>query len=412
MTADVPRVGLVGTHDPTFGRISLLAEGLRRRGYPVTSCVEPTWGSTAERVSAARRGLRNPRLIWRLASAYIRIARCLAAQRPTADVLLIGYPGQLDAVVLRGLKPRARIVLDAFTSLDETLADRRIGTPDAPIRRVARAVDRLAFRLADRVVVDTAAHRRRFAAECGLDPGRAVVVPVGARDFSLPFPSPPVDHEAGPARAQPGEADGSASRREGPEPALRVLYFGGFVPLHGVGIILEAARLIPPDAGIRLELLGDGQEADAAERFLRQVDLPHVKMIRGWLPEADVVAQHIARSDVCLGVFADAPKAMDVVPAKVYLAMACGRPIVTADTPAVREEVLDRAPAAEPPVLPCPSGDPRALATALLRLRDDPALRRRVGAAARRLYEACFRPECIVDPLAAVIDELSARAPG
>ena len=92
-----------------------------------------------------------------------------------------------------------------------------------------------------------------------------------------------------------------------------------------------------------------------------------------------------------------------MVPAKVYLALACGRAVVTADSPAVREEVLARAAPEDPPLLVCPPADPLALAEALLRLRDDSALRARLGTAARALYEAHFRPERIVEPLAAVL---------
>lgn len=201
---------------------------------------------------------------------------------------------------------------------------------------------------------------------------------------------------------------------------LRVLYFGGFIPLHGVPVILEAARILGPDAGVAFELVGDGQEADGAERFLAAHPLPHVRLQRCWLPEPDLVGTHIASADVCLGTFADSPKAMDVVAAKVYLAMACGKAVVTAATPAVREELLDRGQGtggsgqgaggvenATPPVLVVPPADPEALERALLELRDDPGLRTDVAASGRRLYEDHFRPECVVAPLMATIDGLA-----
>lgn len=203
---------------------------------------------------------------------------------------------------------------------------------------------------------------------------------------------------------------------------LRVLYFGGFIPLHGVPVILEAARILGPDAGIAFELVGEGQEASAVQRFIVAHQLPHVGLVRRWMPEPDLIAMHITFADVCLGIFADSPKAMDVVPAKVYLALACGKAVVTADTPAVREELLDRgqgpvargqvlAPHASPltphaPVVVVPPADPPALADALVRLRDDPRLRVELGAAGRQLYEAHFRPERVVVPLIAAIEEL------
>jgi glycosyltransferase involved in cell wall biosynthesis len=364
----------VGTHDPTFGRIALIAEGLRRHGFAVQECVEPTWGSTAARVRAARQGLLNPRLMWRLIRAYASLARRLRSQAQSQP-LLIGYPGQLDTVVLRLFLPRAIIVLDGFVALDETLADRRLSRSGSPTRRTARAIDRLAFRMATVNVVDTHAHARRFAAEYGLDLSRTVVVPVGAQE--------------------PG-----ALLAPTPSDTLRVLYFGGFVPLHGVPIILEAARRLTPSDRIGIHLVGDGQDADAAAARLAAEPLPHVRMLRSWMPESKLIEQHIQEADVCLGIFSDGPKAMDVVPAKVYLALACGRAVVTADSPAVREEILQRADPADPPLLTCRPADADDLAAALKRLRDDAELRARVARSGRRLFEEHFTAERIVAPLA------------
>ena len=55
-----------------------------------------------------------------------------------------------------------------------------------------------------------------------------------------------------------------------------------------------------------------------------------------------------------------------MVPNKVWQAMAVGRPVVTADTPAVREVLEDGLTA-----LLVPAGDPDALASALGRLAGD-----------------------------------------
>jgi glycosyltransferase involved in cell wall biosynthesis len=67
-----------------------------------------------------------------------------------------------------------------------------------------------------------------------------------------------------------------------------------------------------------------------------------------------------------------------VVPNKVYQAAAAGRPLVTRDGAALRE-VLE--PGAH--CLVCPPDDPDALAAAVERLLEDPALGARLGAAAR-----------------------------
>ena len=58
-----------------------------------------------------------------------------------------------------------------------------------------------------------------------------------------------------------------------------------------------------------------------------------------------------------------------MIPNKAYQALACGTPLVTADTPAARELLVN-----EQSALLVPTGDPEALAAALTRLANDPAL--------------------------------------
>ena len=72
-----------------------------------------------------------------------------------------------------------------------------------------------------------------------------------------------------------------------------------------------------------------------------------------------------------------------MIPNKAFQAIACGTPLVTADTPAARELLTDGQDA-----LLVPPGDPVALAAAVRRLAADPGLADRIGAAGRATYEA------------------------
>jgi glycosyltransferase involved in cell wall biosynthesis len=71
-----------------------------------------------------------------------------------------------------------------------------------------------------------------------------------------------------------------------------------------------------------------------------------------------------------------------VIPNKAFQALACGAPLITADTPAARELLTDGVSA-----LLVPPGDPEALAGAVRRLAGDVELARRIATGGRSAYE-------------------------
>jgi glycosyltransferase involved in cell wall biosynthesis len=91
---------------------------------------------------------------------------------------------------------------------------------------------------------------------------------------------------------------------------------------------------------------------------------------------------------------------------KVLLEAACsGRAIVTTDVPGCRDIGVH-----EENALVVPPGDTDALAAALKLLLDSPELRRRFGAAGRRLVEERFKQSLIIEKTLAVYTELLADA--
>ena len=72
-----------------------------------------------------------------------------------------------------------------------------------------------------------------------------------------------------------------------------------------------------------------------------------------------------------------------MIPNKAFQALACGTPLVTADTPAARELLVDGESA-----LLVPAADAEALAAAVRRLASDAALARRIGDGGLDAYRA------------------------
>jgi glycosyltransferase involved in cell wall biosynthesis len=84
---------------------------------------------------------------------------------------------------------------------------------------------------------------------------------------------------------------------------FRVVYFGQYIPLHGVNYIVEAAKLLEehpearevllPSSAIRFELVGDGQTYPEATSLAERLQVQNVTFRRTWLSPEDLIAEHI-----------------------------------------------------------------------------------------------------------------------
>ena len=179
-----------------------------------------------------------------------------------------------------------------------------------------------------------------------------------------------------------------------PHESFHVLFVGKLIPLHGLETILAAARLAPE---IPFRVVGNGQlDTLLAERP------PNVEWIE-WV-DYERLPEEIQRAGCALGVFGTSAKAGRVIPNKAFQALACGTPLVTADTPAARELLRDGESA-----LLVPAGDPEALATAVRRLADDRVLAQSIGAGGLAAYRAHASEQVLGERWRGLVEQLVGR---
>jgi glycosyltransferase involved in cell wall biosynthesis len=325
-----------GTYDRTYPRNAQVISALRRAGVDVVEQHVPLW--------------EHRRDGWRAGAATAVAAaaaetRLLARHPPAADVLLVGYPGHLDVPVARRAADGRPVVFNPLVSLHDTLVgDRRRFRPRSPAARALALVDRKAFAAADLIVADTEAHARFFET---LTETPVEVCYVGAEERVF----------------RPGWA---------PREPFTVLFVGKLIPLQGVEVVLEAARMAPE---LRFRVVGGGQL-----RSLLEGRPPNVQHL-AWV-EYERLPAELRGAGCALGIFGTSPKAARVIPNKAFAALACGTPLVTGNTAAARELLVDGESA-----LLVPPGDPRALAAAVRRLAADPQLATRLSGGGRSVYE-------------------------
>jgi glycosyltransferase involved in cell wall biosynthesis len=319
----------------------------------------PVWEAREHKWSAGVSG----------ASRLLRAQAQLMRRSPErCDVVIVGYPGHLDLLAARRTARGAPVVFNPLVSLWDTLVlDRGRFAAGSLAARTLRLIDRMALRAADLVVADTQAQADFFARLGDLPADRVEVCFVGAEDRLF----------------TPGW------KPDGP-----VLFVGKLIPLHGLETILAAAELTPE---LSIRIIGSGQLAHLLSSTPKNVEWTP------WTAYASLPAMY-RRAACALGIFGTSGKAQRVIPNKAYQALACATPLVTADTPAARELLVDRESA-----LLVPPGQPEQLAAALRQLASAPALAQRLSEGGSAAYRARASEEVLGERWRTLLERLIDR---
>jgi glycosyltransferase involved in cell wall biosynthesis len=335
-----------GTYDPQKQRARILLAGLRQLGVPLFEINEPAWAGVRDKGTLTLREKLGA--AWRLLVAYPRLIKRYLGAPPHEHVLVL-YPGVFEVLLLIPFAAARGVAIswDLFISPWDTLVnDRKAQSAWHPVSVVLFVCEWLASRAVDHQFLDTEAHARRFERTMGLDRGRVGAVPLGT------------DPDRFPARSVNGFHD-----------PLRILFYGQYIPLHGLETIIQAAQLVE-QRGVRAawRLVGAGQELERVTNLIARLGVRSVTQL-GWVPAEDL-PKLIHDSDVGLGIFGTSEKALTVVPNKAYELAATQTPFISGDTPAMREFV----PAGgHPKIHLVPPGDAVALADCVERLARDGA---------------------------------------
>ncbi len=193
-------------------------------------------------------------------------------------------------------------------------------------------------------------------------------------------------------------ADGRVVRdRHGLGGAFLVVYAGAHGPANDLGSLLDAAERLRGEDDVRFLLVGDGKERRALEDAARRRGLSNV-VFAGPQPKAAAPA-YLAAADVCVASLRPLRTFTTTYPNKVFDYMAAGRPVVLAIDGVIRDVIEEASGGTF-----VPPGDSSAMAAAIRAYRDDPALRRKHGEAARLAVERKFDRRAHVELMEAALD--------
>ncbi len=319
----MPAMITLGEHDQEAPRYRNVCKTFEKEGYSVLDC-------HAQKQT--------------LLQTFHVLRKKFRTIRPQADTVLITFPGHYLVLLFWPLTrfPRKKIIFDAFVSLyDSMVLDRKRFSKWNPYAWFLYCIDWLSCHLADEVLIDTQAHKQFFVQAFHLKPEKIRVIYLGTRE-DLFCPN---------------------QEFQIPDSRFKILFYGTYIPLQGIQYIIHAAHLLQDHSDIHFTLVGNGQTYKDMRELAANLELTNIeftdKVPYQELPDL------IRNANLCLGIFGTSEKASRVIPHKVYDAIACGIPVLTADTPAIHE-VLD----SNPLMHLCAAGDAQSIANVILNIKN------------------------------------------
>ena len=200
----------------------------------------------------------------------------------------------------------------------------------------------------------------RFLAEKeGISGSQLVLVRCGVDLAEFPFQEPPT-----------------------PAEALRVFTVGRFSEKKGLLHLIRACARLRPGIEYRVDLVGKGEEEPRLRREIAELGLGSRVVLKSGVSQSDLLGAYRSSHAMVLPCQEARNGDLDGIPATLMEAMALGVPVITTAVSGIPELVEhDRTGLVVSPE------DPDAIARALERLVDEPALGPRLARAARRRVE-------------------------
>lgn len=312
------RVCYFGTYESEYPRNRMFINGLRMNNVVVYECHEPFWEHFEEKGSGFRPGLQT---VLKFVTAQVKLAWRYAVKIPGHDIIMVGFIGQMDMFLAKTLAwlTGRKLVFNPLVSIYDTVVGDRKMVNDASFKaRFFKWLDRISCKMSDLIFLDTDSHIDYFCRSFDLEREKFLRIWVGA-DESVFKP---------------------VTKKLEKHSVFEILFIGKFIPLHGLPKIIEMAKLLKDERNIHFTLVGHGQLRQTIDAQISTFGLQNITLI-DWIPYESLV-EVMTGADIILGIFGESDKAARVIPNKVFQALAVGKPVLTMDSPAVRELLVHR----------------------------------------------------------------------
>jgi len=178
-------------------------------------------------------------------------------------------------------------------------------------------------------------------------------------------------------------------------------YWGGYIPLHGVEFMLRAFKHLEKYDDIYFSMIGKGQTYEKNLKLAQELNIKNIEFIPKLFLKKDLekLPEIISNFDIGLGLFGRSIKTLLAIPNKVFEGLAMKIPMITSKSPAINELLSDKE-----NIILCERANPKSLAKAIIRLKEDEDLISRIKEEGFKLFKNYLTSKEIGKKLINVLD--------
>lgn len=306
-----------GTFDRENSEFKNLVEGTKKNKYKYKIFNVNIWSKTKQKYNLGF--LKLILLTLKSIFAYPYLICCLIFKiKKTNNVLMTHYPAIIDLIIISFLKKikifNGLIYANLFISIYDTLIFDRALIKNKLLKKIIYSIESFAFKKADRLIIDSKAHLSYLSKIYKISPSKFIVNYLCANENVFNISK---------IKKKSSKNNYYSSNK------INILYYGKYVPLHGVMRLNE----ILSSNKYFFTFVGEGQDFD---RFYKKYkNYQNIK----FLPflKQSILINYIYHCDYVLGIFSNSKKANNVIPNKIFEALLLNKTIITKKTSAIIE---------------------------------------------------------------------------
>lgn len=322
------KICLFGSFDPKYPRNILTTKAFVSKGFDIYNCGDNSSGI----------------------KHYLNLVKQFLLNGKDCQIIFVGVLGHYD-VPLGWLLAKIfhkKLIFDAFYSLYDTYIHDRQETTTASLKAIRFWIyDWLSSHMADKLIFDTLETGQYFVDHYNVNNKKIYELPVTA-DPQIFQPVKKIEHKY-----------------------FTVGFYGSFLPLHGIDLIIEAMTLLRNN-NLKLVLVGQGPGLISAKQKVKNLNLDSMVSFENYL-DYHRLPYFYSRIDLFLaGPFGNTQKAQKVMTAKTVEALSCGIVTIVGANKATKRLLKN----IKGDLYFLEKNDPKALASLILKLKQKKGLKK------------------------------------